>query len=247
MSAYTSLARYYDALTPDVPYERFADFYEEIFALMGAKVRTIADLACGTGTLTHILAERGYDLIGIDASEDMLAEAMNKLCDLAPMPLLICQRLEALDLYGTVDAAVCALDGMNYLPPDALMTALRRIHLFLEPGGLLIFDVNTPHKLRGLDGQVFLDEKEDIFCVWRAEFDREENACRYGIDLFTRQGKLWARHSEEHIEYAHEPSWLTERLSEAGFCDIRLFGDLEVHPPSEDAMRVFLAARKPQA
>lgn len=247
MTAYTALARYYDALTPDVPYERFADFYEEIFALLGARVRTIADLACGTGTLTRILARRGYDLIGVDASADMLSEAMNKLSDLDPMPLLVCQRLEALDLYGTVDAAVCALDGMNYLPPDALMTALRRIHLFLEPGGVLVFDVNTPHKLKGLDGQVFLDENEDVFCVWRAEFDEAENACRYGVDLFSRRGKLWERHSEEHVEYAHDPERLMRQLNEAGFVDVRIYGELEARPPKGEEMRVFLAARKPLA
>jgi len=246
MSAYTALARYYDDLTPDVPYERFADFYEEVFAMMGAKVRTVADLACGTGTLTRILARRGYDVIGVDASEDMLSVAMDKLQDLDPMPLLVCQRLEELDLYGTVDAAVCALDGMNYLPPDALMTAFRRIRLFLEPGGVLVFDVNTPRKLRWMDGQVFLDENEDVFCVWRAEFDERENACRYGIDLFARRGKLWERQREEHVEYAHEPDWLARQLAEAGFVDVRLFGELKPQPPEEDAMRVFLAARKPE-
>lgn len=245
MSAYSALARFYDALTPDVPYTRFADFYEAVFAQLGVTVRTVADLACGTGTLTRILARRGYDLIGVDASEDMLSEAFNKLADLDPMPLLVCQRLEELDLYGTVDAAVCALDGMNYLTPEELSRALERIFLFLEPGGVMIFDLNSPQKLRNLDGQVFLDETEDVFCVWRAELDRELQACRFGVDLFCRQGRLWSRTQEEHIEYLHEPETVMEALRRAGFCDPILYGELEMRPPREDEARLFFVARKP--
>ena len=113
------------------------------------------------------------------------------------------QSMEELDLYGTVEAAVCCLDSINYLTDArALKRTLQRLHLFVAPGGVFLFDVNTPCKLRSLDGQVFLDEREDLYCVWRAEFDRRSRICTYGMDIFERQGALWRRSLEEHYEKA---------------------------------------------
>ena len=244
MGAYRALAEYYDLLTADVPYGAFADYYERIFRENGLTVRSILDAACGTGTLTYLLQDRGYDMIGADASGDMLCAAVDK--GGAEKPLFLHQSMEELDLYGTVDAAVCSLDGVNYLEPDALLPAFSRIRLFLEPGGIFIFDVNTPDKLRGLDGEMFLDETEDVFCVWRAEFDEEENACLYGIDLFARRGEVWERETEEHVEYAYSPSRLREALAGAGFDDIRIYGELSLEPPGPEEQRVFITARKPE-
>ena len=246
MTAYSSLARFYDSLTTDVPYEAFADFYEDIFKLYGLEVKTILDLACGTGTMTHLLAGRGYEMIGADASPDMLSVAAQKAGRAAVEPVFICQGMEELDLYGTVDAVVCTLDGINYLPPgDSLARAIHRVRLFLEPGGVFIFDINTPLKLRELDGEVFIDETDEIFCVWRAEFDETKNACLYGIDMFSKsKGALWERSSEEHIEYVHEPHELVEILNAGGFVEVRMFGELKMAEPSQEEQRVFIAARK---
>lgn len=219
MSSYGPLARWYDALTGDVPYAEFADFYEQAFAGRAQPVKTVLDLACGTGTLTCMLAARGYELIAVDASPDMLSIAAEKAGETscAVPPLFLCQDLAELDLYGTVDAAVCSLDGMNYVPPAALPEVLRRLHLFLEPGGLLVFDINTPERLRSLDGELFADETEDVLCLWRAEYDADEQALIYGMDLFTRAGALWRRDEEEHVEYLHAPADLEALLHRAGF------------------------------
>lgn len=246
MKAYFSLSGHYDALTEDVPYSEFADFYEAIFQEYGLKPKSIIDLACGTGSMSYELASRGYDMIAVDQSPDMLSVAMEKLGEFSPMPLLICQPLEELDLYGTSDAAVCTLDGMNYLDPEQLRRAFHRIRFFLEPGGLLIFDINSPHKLRSLDGQIFLDETEDCFCVWRAELDKGLNACFYGMDIFERCGKGWQRSKEEHLEYIHEVDFLKQILTENNYCDIRVFGDRKLSDPAEDELRLFLSARKPK-
>ncbi len=245
MGAYRALAEYYDELTADVPYGAFADYYERIFAKNGLAVHSILDAACGTGTLTWLLQERGYDMIGADSSVDMLAAAMDKAGE-GERPLFLCQRMEELDLYGTVDAAVCSLDGVNYVELDSLLAAFSRIRLFLEPGGIFIFDVNTPEKLRSLDGQVFLDETEDVFCVWRAEFREEESACLYGVDLFARRGGLWSRETEEHVEYAYGPDLLRGTLVAAGFTDVRIFGELTLEAPRENEQRIFITARKPE-
>lgn len=240
MSCYSGLAPWYDKLTGDVPYGSFADFYEEEFRADGGEFSMLLDLCCGTGTLTWELARRGYEMIAVDQSPDMLMEAQSKAVSDVTPPLFICQEAGELDLYGTVDAAVCSLDGMNYIAPDALPEVFHRLHLFVRPDGLLIFDIRTPEWLRALDGDIFVDEKDDVLCLWRADFDEELPAIVYGMDIFSRVGRLWERGSEEHIEYAHEPQALKQLLEAAGFTDVQLRRDC----PQGDAGRMFIVARR---
>ncbi len=247
MTPYFSLASCYDSLTSDVDYEKWADYYESVFKENGLKVKSVLDLACGTGTLSHIMARRGFEVTGVDASPDMLAEALAKSAEPGDYtaPMFINQTMQELDLYGTVDAAVCSLDGINYLEDiESVKAVFRRVLLFLEPGGIFIFDVNTPEKLKGLDGQVFLDEKEGIFCVWRAEFNDSERACYYGIDIFTKQGRLWRRDFEEHVEYAYSAPELENALISAGFEDVSIYGELKRQAPDNNESRIFFTARK---
>ena len=247
MSSYNALAPFYDRLTEDVNYSAFAAFYRQIFTYYGVSPKLILDAACGTGTLTRLLAEKGYEMIGVDQSFEMLSVAAEKMADMeeSARPLLLNQPLQELDLYGTVDAALCSLDGMNYIAPAELEPAFQRIHLFLEPGGVLIFDVHTPEKLRKLDGEMFLDETEDVFCVWRAEYEEKQRACFYGMDLFSRADDgLWRREWEEHVEYAHEPEALKKLLTGAGFEQIKIFGNCRLEEPKSGEERLFFAARK---
>lgn len=240
MSCYGSLAEWYDQLTGDVPYEQFADYYEAEFERCGGEFRLLLDLCCGTGTLTCEMARRGYELIGADASVDMLMQAREKAFELETPPLFLCQRAEELDLYGTVDCAYCSLDGMNYIHPGYLPEVFRRLHLFVRPGGLLIFDIHPPEWFRSLDGQVFVDENEDVLCLWRADFDKEAEAIVYGMDIFSKCGELWSRSREEHIEYAHSPEGLKALLENSGFSDIRLSLDC----PQGSAGRMFITAKR---
>lgn len=238
MSCYRFLAPWYDKLTGDVPYTRFADFYEAEFRRNGGEFKLLLDLCCGTGTLTDVLSRRGYEMIAVDSSVEMLIEAQSKSAGLETPPLFLCQDAAALDLYGTVDAAVCSLDGMNYIPPEDLPEVFRRLRLFVRPGGLLIFDIRTPEFLRSLDGNVFVDEQEDVLCLWRADFEEALPAIIYGMDIFSRQGRLWQRESEEHVEYAHEPAALQTLLEQAGFHDVCLRPDC----PQGDMGRLFITA-----
>lgn len=219
MSSYAGLARWYDELTADVPYEEIADFYEAAFSEHSRPVHTVLDFCCGTGAMTGILARRGYDMTATDASSDMLAEAAAKLSQLsfAEPPLLLCQEASQLDLNDTVDAAVCCLDSINYLPPEELDAVFARLALFVSPGGLLIFDINSPERLRSLDGGTFVDEREGLLCLWRAQIDEQLQALVYGVDLFSQRGRLWSREQEEHVEYIHEPEQLLRHLEQAGF------------------------------
>ena len=240
MNCYGPLAAWYDALTADIPYGSFADLYEAEFARDGGEFRLLLDLCCGTGTLTAELARRGYELIAADQSEDMLMRAREKAAALSPAPLFLCQSAQELDLYGTVDAAVCSLDGINYLPAAELGEVFHRLSLFIRPGGLLIFDIKSPESLRALDGSVSVDEGDELLCLWRADFDTEENCLVYGMDLFEREGALWRRESEEHVEYAHEPAFLFRMLEAQGFAGLRLIED----GPQSDEGRLFIRAKR---
>lgn len=244
--SYESLAARYDALTADVPHGAWADFIEKHFARCKRPVRTVLDLACGTGALTCILAERGYELIGVDQSPEMLSVAAEKARSAqGEPPLLLCQPMQHLDLYDTVDACICCLDSVNYVTrPKDLQRAFARVHLFLNPGGVFIFDINTPEKLRGLDEGIFLDETEDTYCVWRSDFSKRTNLCTYGMDLFFREGQHWRREEEVHEEYAYEPDELEGYLREAGFCNIRQYGELKMRAPRPGEQRVFFTAQK---
>jgi len=237
MESYSALAASYDELTQDVGYEKRAAFVEKLFLRSHIPVHTVLDLACGTGTMTSLLTERGYELIGVDGSEDMLLEAREKAQTLTGVPpLFLHQSMPELDLYGTVDAAYSSLDSLSYVPFEDLHEVFRRLHLFVRPGGLLVFDLRTPEFLRGMDGSVSVDEREDLFCVWRGRF--EDAALYYGMDIFYRSGRAWQRASEEHIEYAHEPEAVASLLSKAGFVDIKTRTD----GPMGGAERVFFTA-----
>ena len=245
MGAYEALAESYDRLTNDVDYEATVDFYMQILAREGLKPRTCVDLACGTGSVTAILAQRGYRVTGVDMSEEMLTVAVMKTQDLEPRPMFSCQYLQELRLPRAVDMAVCALDSLDYiLDPEDCKEAIRRAYKALNPGGIFIFDVNTPEKLRAMDDQVFLDEDDDVYCVWRGEFDEKNNICSYGMDLFQREGEVWHRSFEEHQEYAYSREQLTGFLKEAGFTHIEVYADRLFEAPREGEQRIYFKARK---
>ena len=245
MDAYKNLAASYDRLTNDVDYEATVEFYMEILCREGITPRTVVDLACGTGSVTEILARKGYRVTGVDMSEEMLTEAAMKTMDMEQPPMYSCQLLQELRLPRGVDMAVCALDSLDYiLDPADCKEAIRRAYKALNPGGIFIFDVNTPEKLRAMDDQIFLDEDDDVYCVWRGEFDEETNICSYGMDLFQREGNMWRRSFEEHREYAYSQEQLTGFLKDAGFTHIEVYADRLFEAPREGEQRIYFKARK---
>ena len=242
MSCYDALAANYDALTGDVEYEKRADYLEKLFRKSRIPVKTVLDLACGTGTMTWILTGRGYEMIGVDASEEMLAAAMEKRgCVEGVEPIFLHQSMPKLDLYGTVDAAICCLDSLNYLTnPKDVQRTFDRLRLFIAPGGVWIFDINTVEKLAALDGQVFLDETEDTYCVWRPEYRR--GICTYYMDLFQLQEDgSWERSFELHRERAYTVEELTAWLEAAGFGEIRTYGDMKMRRPADGEQRIYFS------
>ena len=245
MNAYHNLADSYDSLTLDVDYDAIVAFYMAILEKEKISPRTAADLACGTGSVAVRLARMGMQVTAVDMSEEMLCIANQKAQNMDNRPTFVCQKLQELKLPRGVDLAVSALDSIDYiLDPADCQKAFQRIYKALNPGGVFIFDVNTPEKLQAMDGQVFLDENEDTFCVWRGEFDPQTNICSYGMDLFQRRGNLWQRSFEEHQEYAYCQQQLVEYLKNAGFTGIEVFADRRLTPPDAKDLRIYLKARK---
>lgn len=246
MSAYNALAAAYDGLTTDIDYAAILGFLEELLHRAGKQPSSVLDLACGTGTMSVLLAKRGYRVLGADISEEMLTEAAAKAAELPENPpFFIHQPMQRLRLPEPVDAVFCLLDSLNYLTaPEACRQTFSRVFRALRSGGAFLFDINTPCKLHSLDGQVFLNENEDSYCVWRAEFDETENCCYYGIDLFRRKGALWERSFEQHCEYAYAPSDLRAWLLDAGFARVECYGDCRLEAPQEDEQRIYFVAWK---
>ena len=245
MGAYEALAESYDRLTNDVDYEATVDFYMQILAREGLKPRTCVDLACGTGSVALLLARDGLRVVGVDLSEEMLTVAAQRAQEADVFVQYTCQPLQQMRLPSGVDLGVCAMDGLDYiLDPADCAEAIRRVYKALNPGGMFIFDVNTPEKLRAMDGQVFLDEDDDVYCVWRGEFDEQTNICSYGMDLFQRRGEIWERSFEEHREYAYTRQQLTQFLKAAGFTHIRVYADGLLEAPRAGEQRIYFSARK---
>ena len=248
MASYKDIfSTFYDALTADVDRGRIADFCEEMLQKYHPKRELILDLCCGTGTLAAEFSRRGYEVIGVDASPDMLMQAAEKNSGLPQPVLYLCQPLQQLDLYGTVDLAVCTLDSLNHLPGKAaLKKALHRLQYFVEPGGLFIFDVNTPYKHREILGNnAFVRENEVVFCVWQNEYTPLEHKVEIQIDFFRHTaGDGYLRDGEQFCEYAWEPEEITALLEQEHFEVLELWDGYRKHKPSGETQRLVFVSRR---
>ncbi len=246
MSAYGALAGAYDALLADGDYLRRGRAIAKALKKSPIPVARVLDLGCGTGTIACYLAAQGYRVTATDLSEEMLTEAASKAMELERPPLFLCQSMPRLRLTEPVDAVVSTLDSLNYLTrPSDLRETFRRVGRYLRPGGLFLFDVNTPYKLRRMDRQMYMDETEESYCVWRTFFSETTRVCTYQVDLFRlRRDGPWDRDYEEHRERAWTEEELRRFLTEAGFTDIRLTGDLTQRPPRAEEDRWNLRCRR---
>ncbi len=185
---YNDFAEVYDKLQ-DADYEKFADYYEKIFQRYGKAPKLVLDLACGTGNITIPMAKRGYDMIGIDLSCEMLNIAREKAYDEEQSILFLNQDMTEFELYGTVDAIVCALDGLNYITDNEL---LEKVFLlaenYLNPGGIMIFDINSEYKLSHVLGDnTFVNEEQGIYYVWRNNYSPDTKICEFELNFFEEQ------------------------------------------------------------
>ena len=248
MSGYHIFSQFYDNLTFNVDYKKRADYIQSVLSLFGHEWGITLDLACGTGSLTVELKSRGVDIYGIDGSYDMLSQAMDKAADMGLDILFLCQQMERLDLYGTIDTCICTLDSLNHITEKAkLQKTFDRVALFMNAGGLFVFDVNTVYKHRNiLADNTFLYDTGDVYCVWQNSL-KENNIVNIELDLFERDGNIYHRSTERFKERAYDTGELREMLESTGFEVLGVFADMTTEPLSETSDRAVFAARLNEA
>ncbi len=246
MSAYDDFSLCYDELMQDVDYFGRTDYILKLFEKYDRKPTLLLDLACGTGNFSFEFAKNGIEVIGVDPSEGMLCAAMKKLENKADNPIFLNQSAEELDLFGTVDGAVCLMDSLNHITDKlALQEAFNKVSLFLEKDRLFIFDLNTPYKHKNVLGNnTFIKEGENIFCVWQNSSEDGITVDIF-IDLFVEnKNGSYERYSEEFSEVAYEESEIDEILCTAGFLKVAVLDADTKKCVKEDTERVLYIVRK---
>ncbi len=247
MSQYTGLAACYDRLIDQTIYDRFCGRICALLRKHHIGDGLVLELCCGTGTLARRLTEQGYELICCDASPEMLNVAREKCADLPVPPVWICQQAAELDLYGTVRAVVCCLDSVNYFTDlRELKEVFRRVSLFLEPGGLFLFDVKSRQMFRELSGTCSIQEEDGLFCTWQYGYDPRSGYAQHQVDLFRQEGEDYVRFTEWHDQRAYSVDTLKQALAQAGLETKGVYADYTAKKAAEETGRLLFAAQKPK-
>ncbi len=243
---YNDFAQVYDKLQ-DADYEQFVDYYERIFKKFGKSPNLVLDLACGTGNITIPMAKRGYDMIGLDLSCEMLNIARDKAVAENLDILFLNQDMCEMELYGTVDAIVCALDGLNYITdPEEMKEVFRLAANYLNPGGIMVFDLNTEYKLREILGKnTFVCEEENVYYVWRSEFCDKTKVCEFELNFFCRQSDgSYERFDELQTERAYSKEEILQFANSAGLEVEGAYKPFEFTTNSDKDERIFFVISK---
>ena len=247
MDAYTSFAEVYDTFMDNIPYEEWADYVQGLLKEYDIRDGLVLELGCGTGSLTELLANMGYDMIGVDHSGDMLQIAMEKRAESGSDILYLLQDMREFELYGTVRAIVSICDSMNYITEYAdLVQVLRLANNYLDPGGILIFDMNTEYKYETILGDGTIAEcREDNSFIWDNHYDRETRINEYGLTLFIREeGQRYLRFDETHYQRAYEPGEIRKAVQEAGMEVVAMYDAFTRQPVREESERIYVIARE---
>ena len=246
--SYGVFSEFYDALTANVSYDTVSQVLSSLLTRYGKSRGLLLDLACGTGSVSVRLAQKGYEVIGVDLSPEMLSEAQNKAYSAGQNILFLCQDMTALDLYGTVDAAVCTLDGLCHLPnEESVFAALQKVSLFMNPGGVFLFDVNSVYKHRAVLGNnTFVYDTDDVYCVWQNTLLSDGVTVQMDLDFFEPVSDKgdYVRQSERFTERAYPKETLEAMLKKAGFTVLDVFDGYSGKPAHDTSERLLFAVRK---
>ncbi len=243
---YTVISSVYDAMCGRSE-EQWADYIDKILTEHGVeKGALVLDCACGTATVTAKLAQKGYDMTGFDGSADMLSRAFENTVGLNV--LLLLQDMTEFELYGSVAAALCSLDSVNYLSSgDKVIKFFSLVHNYLDPNGIFLFDVNTPYKFENTYGgrDYIIEDKDGRLLCWSCDYNTDGKKCRFAITVFSpEENGLWSREDEEQFEYCYDIKTLSEMLEQVGFDIIGIKAELSEAEPDEKTERVHFICKK---
>ncbi len=248
MEQYTILAEFYDKFNSSVDYAAIKRFIEELLKENKiGKTATLLDLACGTGRLTNLFAEDGYDMIGVDLSAEMLSVAREESEKKGLSPLYLCQNMCSLDLYGTVDAAFSCLDSLNYLSSTAeLSCVFARLYNFIAPNGLFIFDVNTKYKFEHIYGEnTYVYDEDSVFCVWQNFYNKKRGICDFLLTFFTEENDgVYTRLEETQREKYFSHRIIKSAAEKNGFELLSVFSDTDRGPLTDKSEKAYYVMRR---
>jgi 2-polyprenyl-3-methyl-5-hydroxy-6-metoxy-1,4-benzoquinol methylase len=243
---YTNFAYIYDQLMYDVNYKQWADYLERIFKRYSLDPHLVLDLGCGTGNLCVEMAQRGYEMIGVDLSEDMLSCAREKAGQTGSDILFLNQDMTDFELYGTVDAIVCLMDSLNYVTrKQDVQRLFKLVQNYLNPEGLFIFDINSSYKLKEVLGNnVFYEIGDEITYIWQNSYEERKKLCTFDLTFFIRKGSSYSRYDEVHHERAYSADELLQMAKKAGLEQLGIFHEFTCQNPDETSQRIFFVFRK---
>lgn len=245
--SYSSFAAVYDELTVNVDYKERAAYIMKILADFSVENGLLLDLACGTGSLSVEFAKNGFDVIGTDASPDMLCEAQNKALQAGENILFLCQKMQETDLYGTVRAVVCSLDSLNHLSDISEMCeTFSRLKNFVDDGGIMVFDVNTLYKHREiLANNTFVYDEKNVYCVWQNSLCSDNSSVAINLDFFVKDSDgSYERFSESFKETFFSDIEITQAAQTAGFNVLKRYAEGGFDAPQSDTQRIYYVFRR---
>ncbi len=246
MDSYTGFANLYDLFMDNIPYQQWSEYLISLLKSYGINEGLILDMGCGTGNITEPLAKAGYDMIGIDNSEDMLGIAMDKRYDSGLDILYLCQDMREFELYGTVAAAVSICDSMNYiLEYDELVQVFKLVNNYLDPNGLFIFDLNTIHKYENIGDTTIAENREEGTFIWENTYFSDKHLNQYELTIFTKdEDNRYTKYEETHLQRGYTLDQIKSALTEAGMTYVTSYSAFTTNDVSENDERIYVIARE---
>ena len=248
MDAYTSFASVYDTFMDNIPYEEWTEYVKGLLTEYGIADGLIAELGCGTGNVTERLASAGYDMIGIDNSEEMLDIAMDKKAESGQDILYLLQDMREFELYGTVKAVISICDSINYITEeDDLLEVFRLVNNYLDPKGIFVFDFNTVYKYRDVMGnQTIAEDREDCSFIWDNYYYEDESINEYELSLFIKEkdSGLYRKYQETHFQKAYELATIRRLIEQSGLEYITAYDAFTRNAPTGESERIYVIARE---